>query len=449
MVRIFIYGNYGYGNLADDIILETLIEDIEKKVPGKKEYIVACVDPKDIVLSDHILKKLKLVKANEFPIPFRTINEINKSDVFIIGGAPHLNGTPNLLRELPRLFAATLLKKKAYVWGIENYDYNKPIMRFLVRKMLADVALITVRDDKSYNRFKEVGLKCKFVRCMDPVLHWKPPKKDYKGLLKKLKVNPKKPIISFYPRIKAGWPRLYNFIGKKGILKENLDKEPERAKKTAGLIDMIVDKTGGQVLIVAEEFFDEKCISDISMLKKIYSFSKRKKNIILVNRKLKPGEFKYIIQKSTMIVSERLHPVIMSRDTYVPAIGIGEIYAKIDEVMKDIGLGDNMIHLKEGNEKKNNKIVFNTFKNRNKIKKKLKKDFPRILKLSDKNNLIIEDIARFEPLKHRPNILKKLYLYLIFLIANIWTCCINLKLFIKTRFIQRKKILYLKLKNLE
>ena len=177
MVRIFIYGNYGYGNLADDIILETLIEDIEKKVPGKKEYIVACVDQKDIVLINHIIKKLKLVKANEFPIPFRTINEINKSDVFIIGGAPHLNGTPNLLRELPRLFAATLLKKKAYVWGIENYDYNKPIMRFLVRKMLADVALITVRDDKSYNRFKEVGLKCKFVRCMDPVLHWKPPKK--------------------------------------------------------------------------------------------------------------------------------------------------------------------------------------------------------------------------------------------------------------------------------
>jgi len=441
-MNIFIYGNYGYGNLADDVILETFLEDVDKKIK-KKNFVVSCVNPKNVVLSKSLLKRLKLIDAMEGIIPFKNINEINNSDAFVLGGAPHLGTGPPAINELSMIFAALFLGKEVFIWGIEFGPMGSKFMKFLGRKILSKVSLITVRAESSYKRLIELGVKCPFIRSIDPVLHWKPKRADYKALIKKYKINLKKPIISFFPRIRANWPRYYNFTNKAAILKEKLEAEPEKSKERAELIDFMIEKTNGQVLLIAEEFFDNKSISDINKLKQIVSYSKYKDKVITINEVLRPAEFKYLLQQSTMVISERLHPIIMTRDAYIPAISFWWIYEKIEEVMKDMGQGKRILSLK-GSTKKDKKILMDTFNNRTKIKKELMKDYPRLLKLSNRNNQIIEEIAKINPEKPKRNLFKKFLLYILFVFIGFLIYIANIIEFIKVKFIEKKKLLYLK-----
>lgn len=447
MVRIFIYGNYGFGNLGDDIILETLLEDIENKVPGKKEYVIACVNPKGVMLSKHLKKKVKLISANERFIPFKTINEINKSDVFILGGAPHLMGIQGVLREVPRIYSSIFLEKKTYIWGVENGNYSGILK--LIMKKLSKADLITVRDKNSYDSLIDVGIKAPLVKAIDPVIHWKPKLKNYSKLLKKHNINPKKPYTVVIAQIKADWPRFYNIFNQKVIIKEKLDAEPKIAEKISKLIDNLIEKTDSQILFLPEEIFDEKLASDTYKFELIKSYSKHKDKINIINYIVEPMQFKYILQNSAMVLSERLHPIIISRDSYKPVLAISNSYAKVTKFLKDMNLSNNLIDLADKNEAKNKKLLISTYKDRAKITKQLKKDFPSKLKMSNKNNTVIEAIAKIKPTKYKSNILKKLLLYLLFLATKTTWWFIKHKEYIVAKYFQKNKLIRLKLKNLE
>ncbi len=172
-MNIFIYGNYGYGNIGDDVILEALLQDIDKKIK-KKNFIVSCIDPKKVILKKDILKRLKLIDDLEGLIPFKNIKEINNSDVFILGGAPHLGTGAPAIKELFRIFAALFLGKKVFIWGIEFGPMEGKITRFFGKRILPKVSFITVRDEISRKHLEGLVITSNVTSCIDPVVQWNP-----------------------------------------------------------------------------------------------------------------------------------------------------------------------------------------------------------------------------------------------------------------------------------
>lgn len=444
-INIFIYGNYGYGNLADDIILETLLEDIDKnKKIKKKNFVVSCMDSKKVVLSKPFYKRLKLIDALEGIIPFKNIKEINNSDVFVLGGAPHLGTGPPAINELSRIFAALFLGKRVFIWGIEFGPMKGKILRFFGRRILSKVSLITVRDKLSCKHLVGLGIKSNVITCIDPVVHWNPKIDDYKYLLRKYKINPKRAIISFFPRIRSTWPVYYNFLNQKAIVEEYLAVDIERSKKTADLIDFMIEKTNAQILLIGAEFFKNKTTSDTNKFEQILSYSKYKDNIIVIDEIMEPNKLKYLLQLASIIVSERLHMIIMTRDAYIPAVGVGGIYYKIEEFMKYIKQKKRILDFNNLNSQKNKNLLLDSFKKRAKIKAELKKDFGRICKISNKNNKIIEEIAKIKPEKPKLNLFKKFLLYIIFIFVGLSIYLVKINQFLKAKFIWKNKLLYLK-----
>jgi len=443
MTKIFVYGNYGYGNIGDDVILQTFIEDVDKKIK-KKDFVVSCMDSKRVILNKSLLKRLKLIDDLEGVIPFKNINEIDKCDVFVLGGAPHLGTGPPAIKELSRIFAALFLGKKVFVWGIEFGPMKGMLLRFFGKRILSKVSLITVRDEVSRKHLEGLGITSNVIKTIDPVVHWNPKISPDKALLKKYKLNTKTPIIAFFPRIRSTWPVYYNLLNQKAIVGEFLNVDIERSKKMADLIDFLIEKTHAKIMLIAAEFFKNKTTSDINKFEQILSYSKHKDDIITINEMLEPNKLKYLLRQSSMVVSERLHMIIMTRDKYIPVVGEGGIYYKIEEFMKYLRQEKRVLDFHKLNSQKNKNLLLDTFKNRAKIKAELKKDFPRMREISKKNDKIIEEIAKISPEKPKKNLLKKFCLYILFLFIGLSVYIIKIKGFMKAKFVYKNKLLYLK-----
>ena len=128
----------GINNSGDEAILECLIKNLELSKEDLK------------IFSFNISKSKKLHKNLTF-LPhsitsfFKTIKEIKKCDLFIMGGGGLIQDQTSLLNPLSwyfKLILAILMNKKTYIYansfGPINYKFN----RFLTNKILNKVDLL-------------------------------------------------------------------------------------------------------------------------------------------------------------------------------------------------------------------------------------------------------------------------------------------------------------------
>lgn len=154
MKKIVISGYYGFDNFGDEAILEILINALKK------------LDVDITVLSKNpeITAQVNEVNAFQMFNIADAIHQIFVSDILISGGGSLLQDKTSKMSFFYYIFiicVALMLKKPVIIFGQGVEPLNNKYLGGILAKVLQKVDYISVRDKKSANYLKKLGVKSK------------------------------------------------------------------------------------------------------------------------------------------------------------------------------------------------------------------------------------------------------------------------------------------------
>ncbi|MFA4906362.1 MAG: polysaccharide pyruvyl transferase CsaB [Candidatus Margulisiibacteriota bacterium] len=267
-MKIAVSGYYGFGNTGDEAILEALRQNI------KGELLI-------------------LDAKNRF-----NFKMIRDCDIFISGGGGLLQdktSTRSFLYYLGLVKLAKMLGKKVFVFAASIGPITKSYNRFLTKRVLDQVDIITVRDLHSFNFVKSLHLKNpRVVETADPAF-----------LLTPLPVRSiTRPTIGVCIR------------------------EMRSVHNLAKALDQFAKEIKARVVIIP--FQPERDLGPSRKLKEHLLVPAE-----IVEDKLSPREMLGMISQMDLLVGMRLHSLIFAVSSKVPAVGLSydpKVASFLDEV---------------------------------------------------------------------------------------------------------------------
>lgn len=160
--KILISGYYGFDNFGDDAILYMLVNSIKNNIHNN-EITVISNNPQKIKANYNVESIYRFdLKAILF--------SMLQSKVFISGGGSLLQDVTSLnslIYYLMLIFTAVILKKQVYIFAQGIGPINTFIGKALAKFILKKTTLITVRDCKSKEFLKNIGINA--IQTADPV----------------------------------------------------------------------------------------------------------------------------------------------------------------------------------------------------------------------------------------------------------------------------------------
>lgn len=162
-LKIVVAGNYGAGNLGDELILSGLLHTLKKAVGAKSL--------KTTVLSANPLQTAKLhnvYAVKPFPSGLRSFlkgskeakREVKDCDFFVLGGGGlflSLSLHANFIWAI-QAYNAYKLGKKVLMLGQSIGKSRNPLLRYMIKKLFNKATLITIRDSVSQKNLKNLGV---------------------------------------------------------------------------------------------------------------------------------------------------------------------------------------------------------------------------------------------------------------------------------------------------
>lgn len=341
-MKIFLVGWFGPGNMGDEAILMSELLFLREEIKDVEFYILS-FDPEktkrltaDIPEVKHILRmgsKGHVVKSNFFGI----LKTFRKTDLVVIGGGGIFQDIYNHY-PIPFFTAMALLAKLhrkqlvLYCLGIGpiNTFIGKMLCKFTAN--LAD--LVSVRDSPSKDLLKNIGVTNEVHLSTDPVFLLDAVRNDKveKVINKINNTGNKGPIISVCVHDLFYWSDRH-----KAILADTLDTlTMERSAKVVFFAlgaykDGWLCKSGSDAV-------------DIAASKKLIALMKG--DCLLINDELTPQELLAVMEDLDLIISMRLHGLIMGLNRGIPVIALTYIYeSKLRSLMKRIDQEDSLFDI--------------------------------------------------------------------------------------------------------
>lgn len=165
-MKYLICGNYGAGNIGDELILDGLLNFIKRNDPKAQITAISAKPQK---------QQIKAVKP--FPAGIRSLFQSTKETkdalkechYFILGGGG-LFGSLTLRANLIwgiQAWQAYRKHKPVLMLGQSIGELKGPIRKFIVKKLFQKAKLIVLRDQKSIERLKSLGIKQKIYLAAD------------------------------------------------------------------------------------------------------------------------------------------------------------------------------------------------------------------------------------------------------------------------------------------
>ncbi|MBI5701303.1 polysaccharide pyruvyl transferase CsaB [Candidatus Saganbacteria bacterium] len=263
-MKIAVSGYYGFGNLGDEAILQSLKE-------GFKGHELLILD-----------------RDNRFNRKY-----IKDADIFISGGGGLLQdktSTKSFLYYVGLIFYAKLLRKKIYIFAQSIGPITNPFNLMLLKRALSSANLITVRDSASFDFLQSLNLKEKILKTADPTI-----------ILKKddsIKIEKKYPgpMIGICPRQFKDMPK---------DMEENF----------AALLDKLFSLNKANIVLIP---FQKP--NDIEICENIAKKMKRPNRIL--RNGLPPNKMMGAISQMDLVLGMRLHSLIFAVNTLTPSLGI-------------------------------------------------------------------------------------------------------------------------------
>ncbi len=306
--EVLISGYYGFKNSGDDALLKAITDDLKAKSPYRK-IVVLSKNPEET-------KKTYNVSAINRLNPFSVISHMRKAELLISGGGTLIQdatSTKSLIYYLSVISTAKLLGMKVMLYangiGPVVSDKNK----ILTKKVLNKTDCITLRDEKSFEVLKALGVTEPCIKITaDPVFTIKASgKSNGEKILKRNGIPAGKKLLGISLRY---WK----------------NQDPEFVKKLAFSIDEICRKHSlFPVFLPLQPKDTEICENVASLL--------NTKNVILTER-LFIDDMLSVIGNFDLAIGMRLHMLIYSAKCSVPIIGISydpKINAFMDYAKQD------------------------------------------------------------------------------------------------------------------
>jgi len=293
MKKILISGYYGFDNSGDDAILKAIVKDLNENSSSIK--ITAFSN------NPTYTEKIYNIKAvNRFEIK-DVIGAIKDCDLFISGGGSLLQdvtSTRSLLYYLVLMRLAKLFNKPVMVYANGIGPINGKMNRFLTRRILNRVDLITLRDEESNLFLKDLGIKNKNIHVTaDPVFTLEPTEeKSIDRILEKEGIPKDKLLVGVSVR---KWDNTENLV-------DNVTKA----------IDYVIEEYGVSVVLIPMHYPEDLSISE-DILDKV-----TKKGCYVLSNKYNVEDIMGVIKKLEIIIAMRLHSLIYAATQGIPMVGI-------------------------------------------------------------------------------------------------------------------------------
>lgn len=288
MKKILISGYYGFGNSGDDALLMSIIKDFKSK--GLKDKItVLSANPTET-------KKTYGVNAANRLNPFSLLFHFVTCRMFISGGGTLIQdgtSTKSLIYYLSLIKAACFFGKKTMLYANGIGPISKEKNRKRVKKILSKTDVITVRDERSLEELKNLGINGPEIKLTADPVFMLDNTENIDDLIKKYSLS--------------------NMMCVSVRKVKNINDE-RLISVVADALDYASKKYGKQPVLLPLQGRD----ADIS--KKI--ISKMREKAILINEKLSVYQVLSLVAHSDLCIGMRLHMLIYAACGGVPIIGI-------------------------------------------------------------------------------------------------------------------------------
>jgi polysaccharide pyruvyl transferase CsaB len=294
MKKIMISGYYGYGNIGDEAILESIVLSL-KKHRDDIEFVILSSNP------EKTSKYLDVKSINRNNL-FLIIKELLNTNLFISGGGglfQDVTSNSNVIYYGGLLKIAQILGVKTMIYAQGIGPLNNSISRKVLSNLFNKSNIITIREEYSKNDLIKMGVKKNINVTADPVLILD---KSDLNILQSIGIRKNKKFIGVSIR---PWYQWYE----------------RQFKAFSSILYQIARKYDYNILIIP---FQKS--SDLWLSNELYSCLKSRNyggiETFILDKELRPKEMMSLISDMDIIIGMRLHALIMSAANYIPAIGI-------------------------------------------------------------------------------------------------------------------------------
>lgn len=308
MYKILISGYYGFNNIGDEAILKGLLEGIRSRL-SPVDILVLSKFP-DFTAKKHDVRAINRINL------FKIFREMRSMDMLVSGGGSlfqDVTSKRSIAYYLGIIWLAKrVFRKKVMIYSQGIGPVTKKYNRYLLAKMLNQIDVINVRDEKSKAELISLGVTKEILVTTDTVFNiCKPPLEKGKALLQKIDSKNHKPYIGISVRY---WEA----------------NDQKICLETAKLCELLVEKTGHRPVLIPFHFH-----RDLQLMRKIYATLPQsiRGEVLLMEEYLYVEDYLSLVGNLDIMVGMRLHGLIFATLMEVYPIGIS-YDPKIQSFMK-------------------------------------------------------------------------------------------------------------------
>ena len=321
ITKIMISGYYGFNNTGDEAILKSMVGAFKEKIPQIKITVLS-----QSPLQTSQTYQVKAINRLHLIDIMRCLRDTN---LFISGGGGLLQDSTgkgwSILYYLGLILVAKIVKVPVMIYAQGIGPVNKQINKKLMKWILNNVDLITVRDNSSKELLENLGVvKPSIYVNSDPVF-----------LLKKKNINN---IIDRHPLIQ----QLINSDNRPLIgvsVREYKGNGLDSKSIFAQAADYLVENYQAKIIFLPFKF-DE----DVYSSEEILSLMKNKAEVLKI--KLEPEELLSVLSRLSLLVGVRLHSIIFSSIANIPFVAFN-YDPKVKYFVEDLGLSELLLEIGE------------------------------------------------------------------------------------------------------
>jgi len=287
-----ISGYYGSGNIGDDAILTSIVNDLRTYKN----------DIRLLVMSRNPLETKKAYGIDSISRTSLTgiLCAMKRSSLFINGGGSliqDITSTRSLIYFLGTIWLAKKFRLKVMFYANGIGPVNKPDNRRLTQRIVNRVDVITLRENQSFEELSNLNIsKPRIIVTADPALTIEPADSKEVGRIFDLEgIDRKGPFVGISAR---GWGE---YQGYKDVI--------------AAAADYMIEKYGVKCIFIPMHFPGDLAVTEC--------ISRRMKNgSFIIRNRYSGSSILGIIKRMEMLVGMRLHALIFAASAGVPMIGL-------------------------------------------------------------------------------------------------------------------------------
>jgi polysaccharide pyruvyl transferase CsaB len=310
--KIGITGSYGGMNLGDEAILQSMLDQLRREVPGV-EITVFSRNAEDTKRRHKVERAIPVRKLSRAEI----VPEVERLDLLLFGGGGILYDAE------ARIYLREVLVAKEHgvpvmLFAVGAGPINDPTVQKAVREALDGVAAITVREKSAQQCLEECGVHHDVIVTADPALLLKPEPLP-RNALKFEGLEGRRRVIGMSVR-------------EPGVAAPDLDPTVYHAL-LANAADFMVDRFDADILFVPMEH----SVLDSQHSHAVIAGMLRAQRARVLNGEYTSGQILAMMPRFSFVVGMRLHFLIFAALRGVPFVALP--YAgKVSGFLEDLKL---------------------------------------------------------------------------------------------------------------